>query len=114
MSNKNKNRSGLVYSTNPNFKQNEDEESRDLEISPSDQQLRVWRDSKSRAGKTVTLVKGYQGSKASLEDLGKKLKSQCGVGGTVKDGEIIIQGDFREKITDILMKMGYGVKMAGG
>jgi translation initiation factor 1 len=114
MSNKNKNRSGLVYSTNPNFKQNEDEESRDIEISPSDQQLRVWRDSKSRAGKTVTLVKGYQGSKASLEDLGKKLKSQCGVGGTVKDGEIIIQGDFREKITDILMKMGYGVKMAGG
>jgi translation initiation factor 1 len=114
MSNKNKNRSGLVYSTNPNFNPSEGEDIPAVDLAPSDQQLRVWRDSKSRAGKTVTLVKGFQGSKASLEDLGKKLKSQCGVGGTVKDGDIIIQGDFRERVTDILLKMGYGVKMAGG
>lgn len=116
MSNKNKNKSGLVYSTNPDFIQNDDstQDGMEQDLPPSQQQLRVWRDNKSRAGKTVTLVKGFQGSKATLEELGKKLKSQCGVGGTVKDGEIIIQGDFRERVADILTKLGYGVKTAGG
>lgn len=104
----------MVFSTNPAYRFPEENIQQEAEIQPSEQQLRVWRDSKSRAGKTVTIVKGFQGNKSTLEDLGKKLKSQCGVGGTVKDGEIIIQGDFRERITEILRKLGYGVKMAGG
>lgn len=114
MSNKNKNRDGLVYSTNPNFNPEERNEDETADLPPSQQNLRVWRDSKSRAGKTVTLVKGYVGSQSTLEELGRTLKSKCGVGGTVKDGEIIIQGDFREKIAEILKKLGYGVKAAGG
>jgi translation initiation factor 1 len=114
MSNKNKKRDGVVYSTNPSFARADEEADETVDLSPSQQNLRVWRDSKSRAGKTVTLVKGYVGSQSSLEELGKSLKSKCGVGGTVKDGEIIIQGDFRERITEILKKLGYGVKAAGG
>lgn len=113
MSNKNKNRDGVVYSTNPDFNQT-DETDETTNLPPAQQNLRVWRDSKSRAGKTVTLVKGFVGSQTTLEELGKTLKSKCGVGGTVKDGEIIIQGDFRERITEILKKLGYGVKAAGG
>lgn len=103
----------MVYSTNPDFNQTE-ETDETTNLPPAQQNLRVWRDSKSRAGKTVTLVKGFVGSQTTLEELGKTLKSKCGVGGTVKDGEIIIQGDFRERITEILKKLGYGVKAAGG
>ena len=114
MSNKNNKRDGVVYSTNPSFSRADEEADETVDLPPSQQNLRVWRDSKSRAGKTVTLVKGYVGSQSSLEELGKSLKSKCGVGGTVKDGEIIIQGDFRERITEILKKLGYGVKAAGG
>ena len=114
MSNKNKNRDGLVYSTNPNFSNAEESSDESIELPPAQQNLRVWRDSKSRAGKTVTLVKGYVGSQSNLEELGKTLKSKCGVGGTVKDGEIIIQGDFRDRITELLKTLGYGVKAAGG
>lgn len=114
MSNKKKNREGLVYSTNPNFSREEEASDESVELPPAQQNLRVWRDSKSRAGKTVTLVKGYVGNQSTLEELGKTLKSKCGVGGTVKDGEIIIQGDFRDRITELLKTLGYGVKAAGG
>lgn len=114
MSNKNKNKDGVVYSTNPNFSREEEASDERTELPPAQQSLRVWRDSKSRAGKTVTLVKGFVGSQATLEELGKTLKSKCGVGGTVKDGEIIIQGDFRDRITELLKTLGYGVKAAGG
>ena len=114
MSNKNKSRDGLVYSTNPNFNLEDKTDDETSDLPPAQQNLRVWRDNKSRAGKTVTLVKGFVGSQSSLEELGKSLKSKCGVGGTVKDGEIIIQGDFRERVAEILKKMGYGVKAAGG
>jgi translation initiation factor 1 len=113
MSNKNKNTSGFVYSTNPDFSI-ENEESNEETLAPNQQDLRVWRDSKSRKGKTVTLVKGFIGTDDDLKTLEKLLKSKCGVGGTSKDGEIVIQGDMRDKIHDILKAAGYGVKKAGG
>lgn len=113
MSNKNKSTSGFVYSTNPDFNI-ENEENNQETLPPAQQDLRVWRDSKSRKGKTVTLVKGYVGTDDDLKDLEKLLKSKCGVGGTSKDGEIVIQGDMRDKVHDILKAAGYGVKKAGG
>ena len=114
MSNKNKNRGGVVYSTNPEF-QNQPSGTDDAQtLAASDQQLRVWRDSKSRAGKTATIVKGFIGTEQDLSQIGKALKSKLGVGGTTKDGEIIIQGDFRDKITQLLKDMGFQAKAAGG
>jgi translation initiation factor 1 len=113
MSNKNKNTSGFVYSTNPDFNIESEDENQET-LAPGKQDLRVWRDSKSRKGKTVTLVKGYVGTDDDLKDLEKLLKSKCGVGGTSKDGEIVIQGDMRDKVHDILKAAGYGVKKAGG
>lgn len=115
MSNKNKNnsKSGFVFSTNPDFHIDSEEETQET-LAPGKQDLRVWRDSKSRAGKTVTLVKGFIGTPEDLKDLEKLLKNKCGVGGTSKDGEVVIQGDMRDKIHDILKAAGYGVKKAGG
>ena len=113
MSNKNKNTSGFVYSTNPDFNIESEDENQET-LAPAKQDLRVWRDSKSRKGKTVTLVKGFVGTDDDLKDLEKLLKSKCGVGGTSKDGEIVIQGDMRDKVHDILKAAGYGVKKAGG
>jgi translation initiation factor 1 len=105
---------GIVYSTNPDFKfefdQNEEQET----LAPQQQDLRVWIDRKQRAGKQVTLVTGFVGSVDDLEVLGKLLKTKCGTGGSVKDGEIIIQGDVRDKVMDILAKAGYKAKKAGG
>ena len=77
------------------------------------QQLRVWLDRKQRAGKVVTLVRGFVGSHDDLKELASLLKSRCGVGGSAKDGEIIIQGDFRDRIVDILTREGYKAKKAG-
>ena len=113
MSNKNKNKSGFVYSTNPDFNI-ESEDNDQQTLPPAQQDLRVWRDSKSRGGKTVTLVKGFVGSDDDLKALEKLLKNKCGVGGTSKDGEVVIQGDMRDKVHDILKAAGYGVKKAGG
>jgi translation initiation factor 1 len=98
---------GLIYSTDPNFKlpENNFEEQQTLE--PSQQQLRIRLDTKHRAGKAVTLIEGFTGTNADLEELGKKLKSFCGTGGSVKDGEIIVQGDNRDKIQQWLQKNGY-------
>jgi len=81
---------------------------------PEKQSLKVWIDRKKRRGKEVTLITGFIGSEAALKDLGKLLKSKCGVGGSVKDGEVIIQGNQREKVMDILLKEGYKAKKAGG
>ncbi len=104
---------GFVYSTDPNFKF--EEENSSIETLPSAQQkLRIRLDTKHRAGKAVTLVEGFIGKKEDLEEFGKKLKSYCGTGGTVKDGEIIIQGDQREKVMQWLLKNGYkNVKKSG-
>lgn len=113
MKNKN-NQSGLVYSTDPNFKISDDAEPIETPL-PQHQKLRIWLDTKHRAGKVATLVTGFAGSINDVELLGKSLKSLCGTGGAVKDFEIIIQGDHREKILQWLIKNGYTqTKKAGG
>lgn len=113
MSNKNKNRSGIVYSTNPDYKPQQEETQQET-LPPAQQDLRVLRDSKQRGGKTVTLIRGFVGSDDDLEKLTKLLKTKCGTGGSAKDGEIIIQGDKREQVMEILLKEGYRAKKAGG
>ena len=105
---------GLVYSTASGFKPDTGEEEEMDTLAPSQQDLRIWLDTKSRAGKPVSLIRGFIGITSDLEQLGKTLKTKCGVGGTVKDGEILIQGDFRDKILKILLDLGYKVKKAGG
>lgn len=106
-------REGIVYSTNPDYKF--DAEESPVSTIPNQQQnLRIMLDKKQRGGKKVTLITGFKGKEEDLNILSKSLKTACGVGGTAKDGEIIIQGDFREKILQILQKQGYKVKLAGG
>ena len=102
-----KERLNIVYSTNPdyNYEMNDDEEQTTL---PSAQQrLRVQLDRKNRGGKVVTLVTGFVGTDNGLKELGKLLKSKCGVGGSAKDGEIIVQGDFKQRVIDLLKAEGY-------
>ena len=107
MSKKNKpDNKGFVYSTDPNFRFEEEQEAVKT-LLPEQQKLRVWLDTKQRACKAVTLIVGFIGTADDLEDLGKKLKNYCGTGGSAKDGEIIIQGDQREKIMQWLLKNGY-------
>lgn len=105
--------SGIMFSTDPGFEfQNHDEVTETL---PAKQQnLRVQLDRKNRGGKAVTLVTGFVGTDEDLQALGKTLKSKCGVGGSAKDGEILVQGDFRDKVMDLLIKAGYKAKKAGG
>lgn len=102
-----KDRLGVVYSTSADFdyQTNEAEESETL--APAAQVLRVRIEKKGRGGKTATLVSGFVGTSADLADLGRTLKSKCGVGGSVKDGEILVQGDFRERVVSLLRSMGY-------
>ena len=106
---------GFVFSTNDDFDENDyvDDSSRE-DHKPEDQLLEAHFSNKGRGGKTVTIIKGFQGSEEELISLGKMLKKKCGVGGSAKDGEIIIQGDHREKIMQILKKEGYKVKRVGG
>lgn len=108
MSKKNKtDKHGFVFSTDPNFKF-ENEEEQNAETLPAKQQkLRIRLDTKHRGGKAVTLIEGFIGKEEDLEDLGKKLKNYCGTGGSAKDGEIIIQGDQRDKVLQWLQKNGY-------
>ncbi len=113
MSKKNKSTDGIVYSTNQDFKYSTTP-SNSATIPPQQQDLRIFLDKKSRGGKTVTLIAGFIGKEADLEKLGKELKSKCGVGGTVKDGEILIQGDHRDRILMLLQAAGYKAKKAGG
>jgi translation initiation factor 1 len=109
-----KKREGIVYSTNPDFNFREDAPGIPETLAPSRQQLYVWLDSKSRKGKTVTLVKGFVGKEDDMQKLARELKTLCGTGGSLKDSEILIQGNFREKIVTYLEKNGYKVKKAGG
>jgi translation initiation factor 1 len=97
---------GFVYSTDPAFSFEENKENIDT-LPAAQQKLKVRLDTKHRAGKAVTLVEGFAGQEQDLEDLGKKLKGFCGTGGSAKDGEIIVQGDQREKVLQWLLKNGY-------
>lgn len=112
MSQKNKNIQGIVYSTNPDFRPETEDDSIST-LPPSQQDLRIWLEKNHRGGKTATVIKGFIGQDDDLEKLGKTLKQKCGTGGSVKDGEIIIQGDHRDKIYDMLIKEGYKCKKAG-
>lgn len=105
-----KKRLGVVFSTNPDFAYEEQEEIEPETLEPSKQNLIVSIDRKSRAGKQVTLVTGFVGTSDDLADLGRTLKVKCGVGGSAKDGEITIQGDFRDRVVAILKDMGYKAK----
>lgn len=105
-----KKRLGVVFSTNPDFKYEEEAEQVPATIEPSKQNLIVGIDRKGRAGKQVTLITGFVGTSDDLAELGRTLKVKCGVGGSAKDGEITIQGDFRDRIVAILKDMGYKAK----
>lgn len=109
-----KERLGMVYSTNPDFQYEYDKEEESKTLPPQHQNLKVWLDRKQRKGKSVTLITGFTGTDDDLKLLGKLLKTKCGVGGTAKDGEIMIQGDFCNKVLDILKNEGYKAKRAGG
>lgn len=102
-----KKRLGMVYSTNPDYHYNEESENDIETVDNKKQLLRISLDKRNRKGKSVTLITGFIGSDDDLDVLGKLLKTKCGVGGTTKDGEIIIQGDHRNKVLDILQKEGY-------
>ncbi len=104
---------GFVFSTNENFDFSDTQEN--IETPENRKQyLELHLDKKNRAGKIATLIKGFQGTDEDLKDLAKKLKTLCGVGGSQKDGEIIIQGNFRDKIIEYLKKEGYNTKRVGG
>ncbi len=111
---KKKERLNVVYSTNPNFHYEYEAEEEQATLNPGEQTLYVSIDRKQRGGKEVTLIEGFVGTDADLQQLGKHLKSKCGVGGTAKNGEILIQGNFRDKIIELLTKEGYRVKRKGG
>ena len=106
-------RLGMVYSTNPDFQFTTDEVEEAETLAPAQQDLRVWLDRKQRGGKVVTLVKGFVGRADDLAELARLLKTKCGVGGAAKDGEILIQGDHRDRVVEILTKSGYRCKKAG-
>ena len=100
---------GIVYSTNPDYKYTA-QPHQGASIAPQAQDLKILLDKKNRGGKTVTIISGFVGKEEAIEKLGRDLKSKCGVGGSIKDGEIIIQGDHRERILTLLMKEGYKAK----
>lgn len=114
MPKKNKGLSGVVYSTDPDFEYQVPFAGIENTPLPRDQDLRVQLDRKQRGGKAVTLITGFRGTNEDLASLGKMLKQKCGVGGSAKDEEILIQGDFRDKVFQLLQAEGYRVKRAGG
>lgn len=105
-----KKRLGVVYSTNPDFKYESSEEVETQTLPPSKQRLIVGIDRRNRGGKQVTLITGFVGASDDLKELGRSLKTKLGVGGSAKDGEITIQGDFRDKVVELLKGMGYNAK----
>lgn len=113
MANDWKERLGVVFSTNPDFQYETDKESEEITLAPERQNLKIWLD-RLKGGRVATVVRGFVGSADDLAELGKELKKSCGVGGTAKDGEIIIQGDHRDRVVELLTKSGYRCKKAGG
>lgn len=111
MAKKKKNKIGVMYSTNSNFEYEYENEEKTLDI--ENQRLEVWIDKKNRGGKVATIVKGFIGHQNELKELGKTLKTACGVGGSAKNGEIIIQGNVRDKVMELLQKKGYHCKSVG-
>jgi translation initiation factor 1 len=107
MSKKKHNPGGIVYSTNPDFSPEPDAAEETPTLPPAQQRLKVKLDTRQRAGKVVTLVDGFTGTTADLEQLGKTLKTKCGTGGSVKDGQILIQGDYKDKVLKWLQDWGY-------
>ncbi len=99
--------SGLVYSTDTNFKIEEETEDEQQTLLPAEQKIKIRLDKKHRGGKMVTLIENFIGTNADKEDIGKKLKTSCGTGGSVKEGEILVQGDNRDKVLQWLLKNGY-------
>jgi len=114
MANDWKDRLGVVFSTNRDFNYKNEDKDEQPTLPPQQQNIKVQLDRKKRNGKNVTLITGFVGAEDDLKVMGKMLKTKCGVGGTVKDGEILIQGDFCNKIIEILKNEGYKVKRAGG
>lgn len=114
MSKKNKNIQGIVYSTDSQFNYQFEQEEEAATLPPQQQNLKVMIDRKNRGGKEATLVTGFVGTDADLQSLGKLLKSKCGVGGSAKEGEIIIQGNHADKVLQLLLQQGYKAKRAGG
>lgn len=110
MKNEKKNRINVVYSTNPDFNYEYEQQEEEETLAPEKQNLRVIIDSKQRKGKTVTLVQGFVGTEEDLKELAKLLKNKCGTGGSVKDGEILIQGDVKDKVIAILRENKYRAK----
>ena len=111
MSKKKSTNNGIVYSTDPSFKPIEENEQTEETLAPAKQPLRIRFETKHRGGKAVTVISGFLGKEDDLEKLGKQLKTFCGTGGSVKDGEILVQGDHRVKVSEWLKKNGYkGVK----
>lgn len=102
-----KERLGVMYSTNPDFQYDTDQASEEETLPKEKQLLRISLDKRNRSGKSVTLITGFRGTTPDLETLGKLVKVKCGVGGSAKDGEIIVQGDLRQKVLDLLQKEGY-------
>src|SRR4051812_15936442 len=113
MSTKKSNKGGLVYSTNPDFVDKNNVTEKSASVPPQEQDLRVFLD-RLKGNKLVSRITGFSGSAEELEELGKTLKQKCGGGGSVKAGEILIQGDHRDKIVMLLIRMGFKVKKAGG
>jgi translation initiation factor 1 len=109
-----KERLNVVYSTNPGFKYETPENEEAETLPPAKQSLRIGIDRKKRNGKSVTLIEGFVGTDADLNELARTLKNKCGVGGSAKDGEIIIQGELKQKVADILTQLGYKTKLIGG
>lgn len=105
-----KSRLGVVYSTNPDFQYTTEDSREEETLPPSRQRLIVGIDRRNRGGKQVTLVSGFVGSQEDLKELGRTLKTRLGVGGSAKDGEITVQGDFRDKVVAILKELGYNAK----